>query len=324
MSYGFSVKNNLGHIIASTDGTTMQFYQKKVCTFDRYINHPVHSINPMGSAYQSAAIYKATFYVPYGSNPKVAMAFLKFNSNLTPASVIETSIDNSNNVTVFILQQNASAAPSIYLFTPAYCFTVSGEYGMVLRDSNNRITFDSGFLPLRVISSGDGYFPSSCREGSNGSGYSPNLTPDTSTTVSHSLSSSESIYDLLYYCPVAAYGAELVTYEREESKCTGLDAYGACIGRKNVYAEGNLWYAYYKGVLKPMSATSTVFTYVPYLYTHQFRSQSNSGWSIGGIENLWGGGISVDGQGINSAFVNTTRNTSQPYTILLTKASYYA
>jgi hypothetical protein len=324
MSYGFSVKNNLGHVIASTDGTTMQFYQKKVCDFVRYINHPVHSINPMENAYQDVAIYKAVFYVPYGTNPKVAMPFLKFNSNLTPAAVIETSIDSSNNVTIFVLQKNASAAPSIYLFTPAYCFTVSGEYGMVLRDSNNRITFDSGFLPLKVIGSGDGYFPSSCREAGNGSDYSPNLTPDTGNDVYHPVPTSTPVSDLLYYCPVAAYGAEIMTYEKSEEHCKGVDICGVCLGWESSYAEGNLWYAYYKGVLAPATDGVTKFIYIPYLYTHQQRSAKDSGWAILGVEDLWGGSIEVDSQAISIAFINTTRNTSQPYTILLTKASYYA
>lgn len=323
MAYGFSITNNLGHIIASTGGTTMQFYQSKVCSFDRYINHPVYSIYPVSSAYRNCAIYKATFYVPYGSEAKVAMPFLKFNYNYTPAAVIETSISD-NTVTIFVMQQNASAAPSIYLFVPAYCFTISNSYGMLLRNENNKITYDSGFLPLRIIGEGDGYFPTACRNGSNGSGYSPNLDPDTSTTINHSLYVSSDLSDLLYYCPVAAYGAELVTYERTESKCKGLDACGSCLGYSTSYAEGNLWYAYYKGVLAPYNTSSTRCVYIPYLYTHQFRSKKDSGWTIAGIENLWGGGVSVDGQGINSAFVNTTRNTSQPYTILLTKASYYA
>lgn len=329
-NYGFTAKGTDGKVLVSSEGLTLHLHSKVLCSARIDLPHPVNGINPLATAFRNPVAYTAIFTLSGGdtTNRNTVLPFLKFNSSNTPASVIGTEFSTLSNgntlVTILVIQQAVgSGAPSIYLFTPLSNIPVDnslGNYGLQVYSNNSSLSFDSRYEPLKVVGTADGFFPSVCRAASNGSGYSPQLTPDQSTYLNHSTTSN--FNDLLYYCPAHSYGAEKMMYEFTNTTCNGWDYFGACIGSTTNYAEGNLWYAYYKGVLTPNGNSSTKLSYVPYYYTHIRRTASSTGWAFLGLEDLFGGGagdVNVD----TNDYVNTTRNTDQPYSLLLTRSSYY-
>lgn len=330
MSYGLVIKNEQGYVQVIDESPAYHFIAKINPESSRLVQPSSYS-DPLAYTvfnYDVCRIftYRFVFSVDINQLGGHILPFLKLN---TPegAAIFRESFDTYTYIIDVIQKGSSTVGPTVYLFTTfyvAYRIIDSINYGLIVRNATNNITYDSRCLPLRIHKTQQVTFPSIARsningyvdyEGEGASQVTMLFQCDMANNAYMDLSIDRS--DVLFYGNSLAHASE--SYER-----TSRDSYSHdCGTRTDTVSRAWFGYAYYKGIYN-FSFTNINTSYATGSCGYIARRAENTG-SFGSswADDWFGDDPSFPGITIDNSFFGEAINYNLNQIVMITKASYY-
>jgi hypothetical protein len=365
MAHGFSVANASGKVLVDSSLSHPHFIGKfthysKVSVPDLMDGPGKQKYGPeqrkdMSGMPAKGVIYKFRVTRKSGKDT-VPLCFIKPSSVSSSAPyqgiiVTKEASTYSGNLRFFhwdvwvFSSKDMTTAPIIYAFQEIKSMDLSKDHaqaamgtthGLKTFNTDGDVTFDSRFLPLRVVGGGTIASVTSAHTGSRGSGLDPNLSVNaTEKQETVSEANAHSSGDIIYYCPSIAHACSEFAYNASDKGWRGIKRFS--------WARSDLWWCFYRAGYRVYKAGGKMYfraNHGVYARGHVWAHTAKSSYVIAiiagafftggaslallvGAVALKNGFSSADvGEGAYLPYSNGSRNTGR-VGFILSKASYY-
>jgi len=321
MAYGLVMTNNNNQVLVDSDVFGYHFIGKDTATTSW--NHTYledlggedywDSPNTISSNQTPGRVFEYKVKLPYSKPPMCFIKPTNTGSSARYCSVIRVWKYNSTYWKVWVLQSsNHGTGPTLYSFaTMDQVVSASSDtYGLQTLNSDGDVTFDSRYLPLRVVGAASAKPPSKPNSGSVGSGTTPklnvNATPRTYATAAWAPMS-----DQIFYCPSLASACYEYEVGRELSGIHNWSSY--------TWSRYDIWWCFYRSAFRITGTQSFQSNWAIYMAGHIWKAQVAG--SFLGLGYLNGTPV-VDA--INYyPYSDAARNQGEYNNVVISRASYY-
>jgi hypothetical protein len=306
MSFGFLALNNNNDVLISSDTKNLHFLQKR--TSPTTVSFTSNDYGGMRRFIYSFSNVN-TVPVPFFSVP---------TADFYAISRVEDK--GSNNWDIEIIRSGTSTStPEVYLFAPPSAGSPSGNYGMVVFNSDGSSAFDSRLKPLAITGGQSVSHPSNPRTSFSSSGLNAKFCPTNASTTfvpteynSYTLSGQPSKPIFSFFS--LAQAEREVTVQETEVECDGASAYGVCVGIERTYYWTSKYWAFYRGGIRWNNGN---------LRAGWITVEKGCNWTYYKDSEFLGIGTGGDsGSGGNWPYSNETINTSANSVIVANGANY--
>ena len=329
MSFGLSLTNDNGEVLIDSDVSQLHFAGKYTPASDEsggsYQDHsgatdnaggnfPYEHLNAHGSTV--GHIYKYNILVASNSN-RPPMCFIKPTSTGSSApytSIIRMHFESGYWKVEVLQSTQTTPGPTLYVFTTLDQLNLGNDsYGFRVMNDLGEVTFNSQNKPLRIKGSGEVTTPSLARVGSTGSGWLATLDVNcTPTSMTHS--SAINANNQMYYVPSIAHCALQYSHSASDSGVHDWDSYS--------WARSDLYWAFYRSAFRLRTTTKLECSYAIFYRGHIAKTAADSGW-VFGFESLLGNVDSYVGSAGMVPYTNSSRNTNQSQSVIITDSTWY-
>jgi hypothetical protein len=262
MSTGFLAVNNNNEVLISSDTKNLQFAGKATkpsTPLSNFVNHGGF----VELVYTIVLSDRSSIPVPFFTMPDDS----KFHSIAGVKGVNSGTLEKTWSIT--ILRSGGSTTqvtmPEVYVFVEPVAITMSGGNGLQVFNDDTTVCFDSRARPLAVTSAVSVIQPSnpvssasfaSLSAAQCGNINNNNFTPTQTNSYNFGATTSQPTKPMYHYNGLAQSQREASFYQYTES-CTGINAYGFCIGYESSLSNTSTYWAFYRGAIGGKTITGS-------------------------------------------------------------------
>jgi hypothetical protein len=325
MSYGFLALNDDNDVLISSDTKNLHFAGKATAP-----SAPTATFTNHGGFveldYTITLSNRTAVPVPFFTMPHLDWKY-------AIAGVKGVNSGSSNKTwTIKIIRTNANSLssymPEVYVFVEPQAISVSEAYGFQVFNADGTVSFDSRARPLAVTNAVSVYQPANPLSSSSVVTLSANSCADINnnafTPVVRGIflmgpTASHPTKPMYHYNALAQTQREAAFSQFTES-CTGISAYGVCLGYESSLSVLSTYWAFYRGGIGEIT-TSGNGTFVKAGWIPCQAGCHYASSSSGDFLFIFGPGSSASGGG-TWPYSDETINLT-PQTIIVADASRY-